>query len=282
MKIAIGTVQFGLDYGINNNSGIVKKKEINNILNYAYKNGIRLIDTAQSYGSSESNLGCSDVSKFKIITKLSPKIKTKNIFKSILNSLTNLNVNKLEGVLFHDFSDHYNNHNLFNELLKIKDSGIIKKIGFSLYNPHELDFLLNSKINFDIVQIPFNIYDQRFKKYFEILNNKKIEIHTRSIFLQGLVFSRPNNLSSHFDSHKPHFLKFQEFCTQMNKSIADVCLNFVYSQPEISKVIVGINSLDELKINLNYINNFDKKLDLDRMKHFIINDEKILLPYQWK
>jgi aryl-alcohol dehydrogenase-like predicted oxidoreductase len=282
MRLAIGTVQFGLNYGINNQKGIVAEKELNSILNDARKNKINLLDTAQAYGNSESRLGSVDSSEFKFISKLKPGILVSEVYDSVQISCQNLNVTNLEGVLFHDFKDYNQNPKLIDELIRLKRDSVIKKIGFSLYHPIELDALFSQNIDFDILQIPFSIYDQRFKKYFKEIKKRNIEIHVRSVFLQGLVFMNPDKLSKHFDKYKHQFLSFQNNCLQLKQSIASVCLNYVYGHNEIDRVIIGVCSSKELMDNIIQIKSNSINFSKLKFDNFKIIDESIILPFNWK
>ena len=282
MRLAIGTVQFGLNYGINNQNGIVCEEELNKIFNDARNNKIDLLDTAQAYGNSEIRLGSLDCSKFNIISKLKPGIVISEIKDSVKNSCKNLKKSNLEGVLFHDFNDYKMDPKLIDELVSLKSSKLIKKIGFSIYYPSELDLILSQNIDFDILQIPFSIYDQRFKKYFKELKKRNIEIHVRSVFLQGLVFMNPEKLSKHFDKYKHQFLSFQNKCLQLNQSISSVCLNYVYSHHEIDRVIIGVCSSKELMDNVIQIKSNSINFSKFKFDNFKIIDESIILPFNWK
>ena len=282
MRLAIGTVQFGLNYGINNYQGIVEEQELNSILNIARDNKIDLLDTAQAYGDSESRLGLVDSSNFKFISKLKPGILLSEVYDSVQNSCQKLNASNLEGVLFHDFQDYKINPKLIDELIILKREKFIKKIGFSLYYTCDLDFILSQNIDFDILQIPFSVYDQRFKKYFKELKKKNIEIHVRSVFLQGLVFMNPFKLSKHFDKYNSRFLSFQNKCLQLNQSISSVCLNYVYSHHEIDRVIIGVCSSKELMDNIIQIKRNSKFFDNLHFDNFKIIDESVILPFNWK
>lgn len=283
MKLAIGTAQFGLNYGISNKTGVVKNSEIKKILKTAQKADIEIVDTAQSYGNSEEKLGYANVKKFKTITKIRPNIEISNIEDSIKKSLDLLKFNKLYGILYHEYSDFIKNEKSFEILNNIKDKGFASKIGFSLYYTKDLEYLLKRNIKFDILQIPFNIFDQRFKPYFPILKNKNIEIHTRSAFLQGLVFLNPYKLSSHFKKYISLFSSFQNKIKSFNYSVQSVCLQYIYSQSEIDNIVLGICSNDELESNIRYI--LEPKINnetLIEFDSFKIDDENIILPFNWK
>ena len=193
-KIAIGTAQLGLNYGIANKTGKISQNEMRKILKFAEKNGIDTIDTACSYGSSEKKLGQLKINNFKIITKLPIKVtkskKQKWVFKSINTSIKKLKVKNLYGILIHNMKQLRGNFGskIYKELLEAKKQRLVKKIGISIYSINELKIALN-KYKFDIVSVPFNVFDQRIKKtgWLHKLKKLKIEIHARSSFLQGLL-----------------------------------------------------------------------------------------------
>lgn len=279
MKIGIGTVQFGLNYGISNNSGIISDFEINKVFNTLSKSAISYIDTAQAYGNAEQRIGKFDLSDYKIISKVNKISKSKEIKSHFLSSLNNLGVNRLYGLLVHDFNHFKSDNSIYNEMKKLKNQGLVKKIGFSLYNIDQLNYLLSNKINFDILQIPYSIFDQRFSSSLDKLKSKKVEIHARSIFLQGLVFLKPELLNNYFDSIKNHLKKFRKEIYQNDISIESACLNFVCQDERIDCVLIGINKFDELT---NILNSYNEKIQTNFLKKFKIENNKILDPSRWK
>jgi len=174
-KISLGTVQFGQDYGIANR-GKIPKSEVAQILDYAKSVGIECLDTAFNYGESELVIGeylREHPGSFKIVSKFSS---LEQVEEFLEKSLERLGVDELYGYLLHRFEDIKENGKNWNEMVSLRKLGKVKKIGFSLYSPEELAFLLDKKINFDIVQIPYSVFDRRFEQYFDILKNKKIEL----------------------------------------------------------------------------------------------------------
>ena len=151
MNFSLGTAQFGLNYGITNHLGQVNAIELQKILSYAKQNNIHSIDTAIEYGDSEISLGKANISDWKVVTKL-PKIpkNTRNIPKwinqQISNSLLRLNIPKLHGLLLHSPIDllSQNGKEIWETIQIKKDKGLVKKIGFSIYNPNELELLFDS------------------------------------------------------------------------------------------------------------------------------------------
>ncbi len=285
-KIALGTAQFGLNYGISNKNGIVNETEVFSILKYAAEYGIDTIDTAFAYGESESvigrNLDKIGQNKFKIITKI-PPCKKNDIIEYFNSSLTNLHIKSIYAVMFHNFKAIESDLTKWDILNDLRDKGKVKKIGVSLYHPEEWEYLILNNIHCDIIQIPFNIFDQRFLTILEQIKTHGTEIHVRSVFLQGLFFLPANDLIKFFDPIK-HYLDFlNDECKQMDISIASFCLSYANSFDEINKIVVGVDTVENLKENVNSII-LDKNY-IDRIKMFSknisIKDKRMVLPYLW-
>ena len=194
-KIGVGSVQFGIPYGVSNSHGQTTSAEVNKILNYANRSGIKIIDTASAYGNAEEVLGFNDLNNFKIISKFMPKEENNSIRFQLKTSLEKLNVDSLYGYLAHRPLSLLDNRKQWEELLVLKQENKVRKIGFSLNEPKELDLLLNRGMMPDLIQVPYNYFDNRFKDILIDLKAKGCEIHTRSAFLQGLFFFDINSFN---------------------------------------------------------------------------------------
>lgn len=281
-KLILGTVQFGTDYGISNKNGKISKEEVFRILNYALSNNINTLDTSYLYGDSESVIGSfikQEGKAFNIISKL-PSIDT-NTQKYFYESLNHLNITKMCAYLIHHFDFFKNNENIWNSLIKLKNEGKIDKIGFSLYYPEELEYILNKNILPDIIQVPYNIFDQRFEKYFSLCKEKNIEIHVRSVFLQGLFFLDPNTVNERFIKIRDKLFFIREMSDKYNVSISSLCLNFCLQNSFIDRIIIGVESFENFYNNINI-----KTVDLNsndflNLKNLKEEDENIILPFNW-
>lgn len=284
-KIALGTVQFGMDYGISNKRGKVPKKEVFQILDFAQKNDINILDTAYNYGDSEKLIGefiRKKGKQFKIISKLPGSISHSQIDKILKTSLENLNIKNFYAYLIHDFKSFTENPKIL-EILKVyKTHKAINKLGFSLYYPEELEYLLKNKIEFDIVQVPFNLFDQRFEPYFKSLKEKGVEVHTRSVFLQGLFFKEPRELGKRFLTVISKISKLQKLAKNSNLPISALCLNFALLNNWVDHVIIGVDSFKNLAENLvdvKYQKDFEKfAKELRNLKE---SNEQIIIPSKW-
>ncbi len=199
-KIILGTVQFGLDYGINNKAGKPTYDTIKEILDLSFKKNINFLDTAEAYGDSQEKIGnyhSHSSNVFRVITKFSPSRKDlpNNISERIKCNLNTLKVESLYSYMFHSYTDFKTYFSLFKkELLSMKNEGLIKKIGVSLNSNEEIEDVLNCN-HIDLIQLPFNLLDNNNQRKKTLIKAKEkgLEIHTRSVFLQGLFLKNQNH-----------------------------------------------------------------------------------------
>ena len=295
-KLVLGTAQFGLDYGIANKIGKPDENKAFEIMEYAVENGINYFDTAYSYGNSEIvigkflNLHKNYKNKVNIITKMpslkNKKINEKNINNRFFQSLHRLKQASLYCYMIHDFNDIKNNcDEIAYSFTKLKNDDYIKKIGVSIYDKSQIKFLLKN-FNFDLIQIPINIFDQRLLKDDILLDLKKrgIEIYTRSVFLQGLIFLDKNKLPSKFKSIKKQLEKLNDISLKFNISKEEIALVFISAINEIDKIVIGIEKIEQLKRNIKIVNNFKNFNEIKNFinfKDFVIEDENIIDPRKW-
>jgi aryl-alcohol dehydrogenase-like predicted oxidoreductase len=282
MKLALGTVQFGLKYGINNHKGIPTDYEISSILQHAKLNGIDMLDSASAYGNAELKIGELSSDEFKIVSKFSD-VFSENEFKNQLNNtLIAINKDTIYAYLAHNAHQLIKNPFLWQSLLLQKQKGYIGKIGYSLYKPEQLEILLNLEMIPDIVQLPYSLLDRKFEPYFENLKSLGVEVHVRSVFLQGLYFIDLNKLPVKFESLRNELSQLKEICIDNNISIGSLSLNFVYNNPQIDKVVIGVDSLDQLIKNLNFLNESKSNNDLtEKVKSIKIISPEMLNPANW-
>ncbi len=271
-KLGLGTVQFGMEYGISNQGGITQPDEVKMILKYAAQSGIDLLDTAYGYGTSEQVLGKIGTKGFKIVSKFLPATSNTSIPTQVQLSLQRLKTDKLYGLLAHRPLDLLKHPQTWDYLQGLKIKSIVKKVGFSFNSVSEIDLILNRGFIPDLVQVPFNYFDSRFKPYMIELIKQGCEIHTRSAFLQGLFFIRPDKLNPFFDEIKPTLVSLQKLTNLQGR-----LLNYCLKQTFIDKVIVGVNTLEQLKQN---IASLEKKDDLPLLFDQEINNN-ILSPSEW-
>lgn len=293
-KLILGTVQLGMNYGVNNRDGKPSKEEAFNILNTAYEKGIHILDTASAYGDSEKIIG--DFIKkqnkyFKIVTKLKKldenKDKVEQVEESLKASLYNLAVSKIDYYLYHSFEDLIKNKSVFQYLNDLRKKGTIEKLGVSIYEVEELEYiLLNLSEDIDFIQIPFNIFDLRWLKddLLKRAKDKNIEIAARSIFLQGLFFADSDTADKIHPKAYEYITKLNEFSSYKGITVEQLAMGFVKHQESIDYLLIGCENKQQLLRNSEIFNmNIEvsqKYLDFIN-ESFSAIDKKIIDPRQW-
>jgi aryl-alcohol dehydrogenase-like predicted oxidoreductase len=288
--IGIGSAQFGEVYGINHEKKI-PLSDIKKIIEYANnRKGFGYLDTAAAYENSEKILGNILKKKhfFKIITKTEllneDEVNFKVIDKFKKNfflSLQKLKQKKIYSVLIHNSADLFkkNSELLYNELKNFKKKNLIQKIGVSVYNKKEIDMIL-SYYDFDIFQLPCNILDQRLihNNTLEKLFSKKIEMHARSVFLQGLLLMKEKKLPPYFIEITKKLKKLNDKLIKYKITPVQAALSFVANLNKFKSLIVGFNNFTQFKEVANC-----KLLKLPfKTNDLFCNDEKFVDPRFWK
>jgi aryl-alcohol dehydrogenase-like predicted oxidoreductase len=283
MKLAIGSAQIGMNYGLLNNKKI-SRKEFKKIEKLVLKSEINFIDTATSYGNSEYIIGNSKLKNLHIITKIklpnNKNINIKNwVFKKILRSLNKLKIKKIYGVLIHDYRDLLgkNGGSYLLSLQELKKKKIIKKIGISVYDPQEIKKIWKFWKP-DLIQVPFNSLDNRIldSGWINILKKFKVKIFARSVFLQGLLITD----DIHFKINKSYKIllnKYKNWCYKNNISLLQASIHFVKQFKKIDYLLVGFNNYNQLKEIIDVF----KKKQIIIPKKFSTNKKNLIDPRKW-
>jgi aryl-alcohol dehydrogenase-like predicted oxidoreductase len=274
-KLAVGTVQLGMDYGINNSARQPNFSESKRIIETAIQMGINVFDCARAYGDAESRLGSAIASSKKdqltIVTKLDPlpqldtfkysatkkdhRYIAELVQKSVHQSLHNLQQPCIQVLMLHRWNHRHNwDETVWQELLNLRQQGLVQHLGASISTPEEAEQALHDP-DIAYMQIPFNVLDWRWKKLQldELTRSRQdLVIHTRSSLLQGLLTMDAQHwplipgLAS-IDLCK----KLAELTARFQRTnIADFCLAFVQAQPWIKNVVVGMENINQLEENI--------------------------------
>lgn len=282
-KLILGTAQLGLNYGINNNLGKPTLDEGNQILDLAFEKGIRTLDTAGVYGTAHKVIGNyhekNSNNKFKIITKLPKSFNSSDLKLIIKNYLEELNTERIETLMFHSL-ESYQNH--IDVLETLKSDNVYNKIGVSVYLNEEVDYLINDE-RIDVVQLPFNLFDNLTKrgKAIKLLKDYGKTVHTRSIFLQGLFFKKIECNNKIVNNLKDELIKILLYSKKYKIGISDMAMSYCLNQDNIDMVIFGVESINQLNEN---IKSADKKLDerlVDEINSIDIENYNFLNPSKW-
>lgn len=254
-RLALGTVQFGLNYGVANQSGLVRETDVVEILGTAWNSGIRTLDTAISYGKSEQVLGDCGVQNWEVVTKIPPIPQDCRNVVAWVNGQVNqclerLGIDRLYGVLLHrpDQVLGGSGPQILDALEGIKSLGLAQKIGISIYDPSELS-KLTALYKFDLVQVPMNILDQRLihSGWAQKLKDNDVEIHIRSAFLQGLLLMSQEARPLKFKKFESFWSEWDRWLLSVNLTPLQACLAYVLSIKEVDKLVVGVDGLKQLR-----------------------------------
>jgi len=252
-RLVLGTAQFGSCYGLSNDTGQVGKTEVAKILGLAREAGVDTLDTAVAYGESEAALGEVGTKDWKLVTKL-PAVpdETKDVptwvEEQVDASLKRLRVEKLYGLLLHRPAQllEDNGEQLAAALESVKASGKTRKIGVSIYDPAQLGELL-TRLRCDLVQAPLNVLDRRLVEtgWCTRLKEAGIEVHARSVFLQGLLLmtKRPNK----FNRWNAIWEEWEFWLQQTGRTPLEACLRYALGCEGIGKIVVGVDSSGQLR-----------------------------------
>ena len=284
-KLILGTVQMGLNYGVNNSSGQVSLKDSFKILNYAFENGITTLDSAEAYGNAHEVIGKfhqeNPNRKFKIITKL-PKDINKQISKKVDTYLIDLNIDQIEVLMFHSYESYTNNIERFDLLKQLKINNKIKSIGVSVYTNDEIEkVLINDDV--DVIQVPFNLLDNANLRETILIKakSKGKKIHSRSALLQGLFFKKIDNNNT-VQSLKNELIKISDISKNSNIPISDLAISYCLNQKYIDKTLIGVDSLSQLKENFKSLNNILNTEVTNEINSIKVKNYNLLNPSLWK
>ena len=255
MKLALGTVQFGQSYGVANKAGQIPAAEATAILEYAASIGINMLDTAVGYGNSEQRLGEIGIPDWQVVSKI-PAVPdgcgdiSGWVTECVQSSLQRLGLPRLYALLLHKPQQLLgaNGGQIYGALQQLRETGLVQKIGASIYAPAELDDLCR-RYEFDVVQAPFNLLDRRLIEsgWMSRLANSGVELHVRSIFLQGLLLMPSSDRPAKFNRWQAHWSAYSDWLRSAELTPLQACVRHSLSFPEVTRVIVGVDNSDQLR-----------------------------------
>ena len=279
----LGGAQLGLPYGILNGGETLSREEVARILDTAAGHGIDAIDTAIAYGQSESVIGETAQNRFNIISKLPPlPSDVSNVSEwvhvQVDESLSRLKCTSLDALLLHRSQDLTDAHGaeLYAAINSLKVEKIIQRFGVSIYTPDELNGIIGT-FDIDVVQAPLNVFDRRILGVIDQLTALNIEVHVRSVFLQGVLIAGPKGRPQRFELWSEHFSLFDEWVHSSGMSAMACCLGFALQQPGIAKLVIGATSSESLAEIMNSIPN----TQLEVPAHLQSSIEQLIDPRVW-
>lgn len=284
-KLILGTVQLGLDYGINNAIGKPSLSEAHQILEEAHMNGIKYLDTAAAYGNSEEIIGQyiqSHQGAFNVITKFHVK-EDESIKSQVLEAKSKLHVSSLSAVMFHSYQDFVTHSYLLEDLEELRAQGHVGQIGVSVYENEEIESLLQYE-GIDLIQVPFNLLDNDYQKG-AILKRARASgktIHVRSVFLQGLFFKEAEFLPKGLMGMRGALANLKSIKHDTKISMSEMALSYVLGKEYIDGVLIGVDSTEQLKANLSVVGRTLPKNIEAQIDQIVIKENWLLNPSNWK
>ncbi len=284
-NIILGTVQFGLNYGINNPNGKPSTRVVEEIFTTAYHSGIQQLDTAEAYGDAQELIGRfhqKQATRFDINTKFKGANKT-TLRTELAKAITALSVQQVNTWFYHSYTDYHTYPELLEELAAIRKEGLIRKIGVSVYSNEELENVINDPV-IDVIQLPFNLLDnfsQRGSLLARAKQNQKT-IQVRSVFLQGLFFKDPASLPASLLPLQPYLHQLHTLSAETGLSMESLCLQYVSAQENIDEIIIGVDTVEQLDRNMMALRSqLDQRVrnTIDLIK---VTETALLYPYNWK
>lgn len=280
----LGTVQFGMNYGINNKNGQPDKSKINHIFDLAFNSGIVSLDSAEAYGIAHSLIGDyhrSGKNLFNVNSKFS-SLSPESLIDRVKYSCELLAVEKLSICFYHSYADYKNKlmKPYFNKLL---NDNLVEQLGVSLYTNDELEDVINDP-DIKVIQIPFNPFDNFYQRGNLILkakeNGKRIQV--RSIFLQGLLFISPNNLKDKLVELKEELIKLNHIAQITNMTISELCIQYALHYKQIDDIIIGVDTSEQLSLNLRNSTSSLSTDIVESINNIRVKNNNLLYPYNWK
>lgn len=294
-KLCLGTVQFGMNYGINNKKGQPPKENVFEMLDIAIEKEVSVFDTAAAYGCAEDILGEYIAergyrNKIKVVSKLRPNLINEDCKKpqaiveeEIKKSLIKMNIEILDGYLLHTPTNFYN-LGIMEGLRRSKEKGLVKNIGVSIYEyEHAVDVVKSGLV--DYIQVPYSIFDQRMDKgaFFESAKKNNIKVYARSAFLQGLILMNENEIPRHLGHAREYLKKFDEIIKAYGVTRIEAAIHFTYDHPGVDYWVFGVNNNEQLLQDIE-IATKERITDeyLNKIKQALSNIEKsIIFPSLW-
>lgn len=292
-RLMLGTVQFGLPYGIANRSGQPSYETARSIISAAHEGGVNCFDTAAGYGTSEEvigralmELGLTD--KVTVVTKVihlpdelsATQTAKKIITKSVCNSRKCLRLETLAVCLFHKEE----NFRHVEVLLKLKEKGLVRRVGVSVMTPEACFRIITSGL-VEAVQVPANVFDRRFigAGVFREAKKRGVAVFVRSVYLQGLVFLSDEETPPELSAIIPVRRRIQSIAHEARINVNELAVRYVFSIPGATSVLVGVESLEQMRQNLFLLSKGPLEADLMKAVDEAVPDlpDSILMPNKW-
>lgn len=269
-EIAFGGVEIGMPYGIgiSGEADMLSEEEAVRLLHTAIDKDFNFFDTARMYGVSEERMGkafknrrhevviATKCHHFRDKTGVLPTdAGIRDLVRtSITKSLEALQTDYIDLYMLHQADMEILNRDVIaEEMTRLRDAGTVRAIGVSTYTTEESETAIASNI-WNVVQLPFNLMDQRQSSLFDLAEARGVGIVVRSVLLKGLLSTRAKDLHPALFEVEKHINSFSKLMPDPATSLPDLAIRFALSFPEVSSVLIGIDKTDYLDAALKAAN----------------------------
>jgi aryl-alcohol dehydrogenase-like predicted oxidoreductase len=295
VQIALGTAQWGMPYGIANDSGMPSDVELQRIIMAALASGVKTLDTARAYGMAEERIGAmlrttGHADDFRIVTKTvpdlgdpdDPAVAVERLHASVDDSLRLLQPAKIHTLLLHrGLHRTMMDGLLWDEMKALRECEVVTRIGISARSPMEAISALDDP-DIDVIQVAGSLLDQRLARrgFFERARERAIEIHLRSIYLQGLAFLSIDQLPEHLNPCVDALAQIERLAVRRGIRAIDLWLDYARSLP-VSKIVIGAETADQFRQNVERFRSAAVPEVLDLAASLSDLPDPVLDPAQW-
>lgn len=287
MKLALGTVQFGLPYGSRRPAAPVSPNEVSSILAHAWSNGVDMLDSAPAYGRAEEVIAAARpaAARFAVVTKTLPLATVSGVAEVAARVRRSREVlGDLSAVLVHDDADLLgaDGEALFAALAALRREGVAARIGASVYDPEVLEKLLD-RYPIECVQLPMNILDQRFLQsgLLERLRQGGVQVHVRSVYLQGRLLMEPDRLPPEFAKARSTIEAFRRKARSSGLSPAAALMRFIMCCGNVDRLVIGVDGLADLIDTILSFESAASSREAFDASSFAMADPEIIDPRRW-
>jgi aryl-alcohol dehydrogenase-like predicted oxidoreductase len=285
MKLAVGAAQMGMAYGVANRTGQVGPERARQLLDTARAHGVDTIDTAAAYGDSEMTLGAVGSAGFRVVTKIGPVPDRCSdpadwVVASVRASCGRLRRQSVHGVLLHRSEDLFGPHarGIIEGLQRLPRLGLAERVGLSVYSPDELERSCEV-LDAGIVQLPRNPLDRRFERsgWIRRLAEAGVEVHVRSIFLQGLLAMPPAEVPARFSQWRGALSSWHRWLSNRGIGAIEACIRDAMSEPAIDRIVTGFDSPEQMAMACEFSGRAPERVP----EEIAVDDLDLLLPFRW-
>lgn len=285
-KYILGTVQLGLDYGINNANGKPSMEQAHQMLAAAWDQGVRTLDTAEVYGNAHEVIGsfhrANPNHQFNIVTKfLAASLLEVGASARLQQVLDELQVNELDGWMFHNPAELDRHPELEQEIAGLRGKGL-RHMGVSVYTNEDVLRAAAHK-DVSIIQMPFNLLDNGGirKDALKAAKDANVVVHVRSVFLQGVFFMDTDTLPPSMMPLVPYLEQLRLMAEANEMSVPELAMGYPFQHPDVDGVVIGTDNAEQIASNMAMASKPLGTGMMSQVESIRVHEAELLNPSNW-